>query len=259
MISFFNLKGDLVKIPDDEEDKKIAEKLSKALKGDESFLYLLSSLYKEIVEIRINDFAREAIESLFFCDDISLKEMSKLLELDEDILDEYGYWFCNVSELKSYFKKKTYIETEISKTIEKLTKRKNLNKQSRELLEKYLKSLLFKRWALLLGKEFVIWKFGLKKIEVNTNTFFEIISKEAFFYYKEIAVSEKEIDPQEFTKITNSLVKTLKEINGAMSQNGASDNLIYDIKKALGIAVIEENPVEVPLIEGEIISNSKVS
>jgi len=260
MLSFFGVFGEIKQLPEDKEDRKVAKLISRVLvKNDKKAYEQLSGLHKEIIELYSNEFAKESIESFLFCEDVSMSEISEILEIDEETLDEYAYWFCNVGFLNTYFKKKMWIETELKKVKNKAFS-SELTKDERLIWMLNLKSILFKRWALLLGKEFVIWKFGLKKIDVTTNNFLDAIAKEAFFYYKEISLSEKELEHSEYVKIVSSLVKTIKEINAAMLQNGASDNLVHDIQEALNIIIEEDDPRKnISKPDGEFVCNSKIN
>jgi len=260
MFSFFGIFGEIKQLPEDKDDRKVAKLISKVLiENDQKAYSQLSELHREIIEYYKNEFAKEAIESFLFCEDITMSEISEILEIEEEVLDEYAYWFCNVGFLNTYFKKKMWIETELKKVKNEAFKG-DLTKNERTVWMAALKSVLFKRWALLLGKEFVIWKFGLKKVDVTTNNFLDSIAKEAFFYYKEISLSEKELEHSEYVKIVSSLVKTIKEINTAMMQNGASDNLVYDIQEALNIIIEEEDPKKnISKPDGDFVCNSKIN
>jgi len=255
-ISFFDPYGNIVIKPSDKEDKKICTLFSKILKGEHKAYSKLSDLHKEVIDYRINFFAKEAIESFLFCEDISLSEIAEILETQQDVIEEYGYWFCNVGKIKTYFQKKIWIETQLKEIKEKL----ELTGYRDEILLNELKSILFKRWALLLGKEFVIWKFGLKKITVSPSNFLETIAKEAFFHYKEISLSEKDLEHNEYAKLINSLVKTIKEINSVMSQSANNDDIVTSIKEALEVVLVEEEPKkQIPQLDGDIVCNSKIN
>lgn len=255
-ISYFNSEGTLINLPSEKEDIKTAKLLEKYLKGNKEAYSKLPEEVQEATQYYTNSYAKESIESLLFCSDISLEDIASLLDVQEDILNEYAFWFCSLSNIKTFFQKKMYLES----TIEELKGLLNKHSSNRVMLE--LRSFLFKKWALMLGKEFVIWKFGLKRIEVTTSNFLDVLYKEAFFYYKEISMSEKDVEYQEYTKILGALVRSIKEINGAMLQNGTNDNLILDIQEALDIVIVgEDNPENnsVKKLSGDVICNSKVS
>lgn len=256
-LSFFNYEGDIIKTPSDKEDKKIAKLFSNIIKKEDEKSYnKLSDFHKEVIELYLNPFTKEAIESFLFCEDVSISDISEILEVSTDIIEEYAYWFCDISQIDTYFKKKTWIETELSYIKEQL----DFDGYKNPILLTALKSILFKRWALLLGKEFVIWKFGLKKINVTPSTFLETIAKEAFFHYKEIALSERDLEYNEYAKLINSLVKTIKEINSILSQNSNNEDIVYSIKEALEITIEEYEPLKsIPQLEGEIVCNSKIN
>ena len=255
-INHFDSEGTLVKLPSEKEDIKTAKILEKYLKGNIEIYSKLSEVVQETVEYYTNSYAKESIESLLFSEDISLEEMSELLNISEDILNEYAFWFCDLNKLNTFFRRKMFLETKIEQL------KDLLSKSNSEKIIMELRSYLFKKWSLMLGKEFVIWKFGLKKIEVTTSNFLNILYKEAFFYYKEISMSEKDVEYQEYTKILGALVRSIKDINSAMMQNGASDNLILDIQEALDIVIVgEDNPENnsVKQLTGDVICNSKIS
>jgi hypothetical protein len=212
-------------------------------------------LLQEVIYFKSNFFAKEAIESFLFCEDITLEEIAEVLEVDKDVVNEYGYWFCDVSELNTYFKKKIWIETNLKILREELEQDGYKN----EVLLNELKSILFKRWALLMGKEFVIWKFGLKKLAVTPNNFLETIGKESFFRYKEISLSEKGLDQSEYAKLISSLVKTVKEINSVATQSSNNTDFVTSLQEALDIALVEKEPSRaIPNLDGEIVCNSKI-
>jgi len=225
-INFFDNNLKLIKKPKNKEDLEIATNMEKFFLNTKNNL---SSFHIEICELKLNELASNIIESLLFVNNITIKEISEILQINEDIIDEYSYWFCNTFQLDSYFKKKLFIENKISQL-------KN-NGTPKQIIP-----YLFKRWALLLGKDFVVWKFDLQPLEINSNILFETILKEAFFKYKEITLGEKDIDYQDYVKSINSLVKTIKEINATVSQNSVSDDILYDIEKSLNISIEEIQP-----------------
>ena len=261
-ISFFDCFNNTIKKATDKEDRLTLYLFSKILKNDSSeedkdkFFDKLSDLHKEVADLKMNYFSREVIESFLFCEDISLKEISDLLEVGEDTIDEYAYWFCDISQIDTYFKKKTWIETRLKFLKSELS---NGNYDDNFILEA-IKSLLFKRWALLMGKEFVVWKFGLQRLSVTPGNFLETIAKESFFYYKEISMAEKELEYNQYVKLINSLVKTIKDINSVVSQSSNNDDMITSIQDAINMIIVEEAPSkEIPKLDGEIISNSQIN
>ena len=94
-----------------------------------------------------------------------------------------------------------------------------------------------------MGSEFVSWKFGLDPIRISDVTFFDEVKREMFFRYKEISMSEEDIDVATFGKIVNQLVKTLKDIRISEAGGGTAEDALLDIREALGIEVIDVSPV----------------
>lgn len=255
-ISFFDCFGNVVKVPESKEDIEILELIGKSLNGDKTSFAELSDLHKEILRYKTNFFMADTIESFLFCEDITIKEIAALLEIKEEVLEEYAYWFCNISEINTYFVKKAWIETTLRILKEKL---EETDFEDVHLMN-HLKSILFKRWALLLGREFVIWKFGLQKLTVSPSNFLETIAKEAFFHYKEISLSEKDMDYNEYAKLISSLVRTVKDINSVISQSSNNVDAITNIQEAINMVLVEEEPLnKIPALDGEIVCNSKIN
>jgi len=253
-ISFFDCFGNVVKSPETKEDSKLLELIGKSLNGNKISFSKLSKLHQDIIRYKTNFFISDTIEGFLFCEDISMKEIGELLQIEEVVLEEYAYWFCDISKVNTYFMKKAWIETRFRLLKQKL---EETDFKDKDIMNN-LKSILFKRWALLLGKEFIIWKFGLQKLTVSPSNFLETIAKEAFFHYKEISLSEKDMEYNEYAKLINSLVSTIKNINSVISQSSNNVDAITDLKEALNVVLLEEEPLKnVPKLEGNIICNSK--
>jgi len=250
LVCFFDDEGCLIRKPNLRKDKKNALLISEAIKNNK--FGPLSNIHKKMVKFWKNNYSKNIIESLLFCDDIDNKEISEVLGVEKELIDEYQFWFCDVSEFDTYFEKKIYIESEIDEY--KLI----FNKAPTQYISNKITSLLFKRWALLLGKEFVIWRFDLKRLEVNSSVLFDVIAKEAFFKYKEITLGEKELPYPEYVRIINSLVRTIKDINVVTSQNGVGDDVLYDIEQALDIVIKEKEPIKEIEANIELVNNAKI-
>ena len=233
LLSKFDISGRIVVDSDDELLIAVSEFLQDIGDGDG-----LSDAVKEAAWYRKNDFAREAIESFLFCTDIEESDIVQYVDITMQGLQAYKELFCDIESLPSYFRKKMYLETELSRLKSILGSELTEQYEKSVLLE--IRSILFKRWALLMGKNFVIWKFGLKKLDTNSEAFMKTIAEEAFFFYKELTVNEKDVQFAEYTKIVNSLVKTLKDIT-SVSEDDRED-IVADIKQALGIELAERDP-----------------
>lgn len=232
-LSKFDIAGRILVDSDDEQLLAISELLQGLSDGkglDESTL--------EAAQYRRNDFAREAIESFLFCTDVTNEEIVRYIDISPGGFERYKSLFCDIDKLPSYFKKKMFLETELSRFKRMLTEELTEAQEKSILLE--IRSILFKRWALLMGKSFVLWKFGLEKLNANSEAFMNTIAKEAFFFYKELTVNEKDVEFAEYAKIVNSLVRTLKDISSVAGDN--KDDVIQDIKQALEIELLERDP-----------------
>ena len=233
LLSKFDIAGRIVVDSDDEQLIAVSEFLQDIGDGDG-----LDDAVREAAWYRKNDFAREAIESFLFCTDIEESEIVQYVDITMHGLQAYKELFCDIDSLPSYFRKKMYLETELSRLKGLLDD--DLPRQHEKAVLLEIRSILFKRWALLMGKNFVVWKFGLKKLDTNSEAFMKTIAEEAFFFYKELTVNEKDVQFAEYTKIVNSLVRTLKDI-AAVSEDD-KDDIVADIKQALEIELAERDP-----------------
>ncbi len=187
---------------------------------------------------------RSIVEALLISDDISIDEIAELTGIAEPVLSLYVKVFFDIERaFNSKIDMIDYIETGISY-------------YSEEESEDELNIFLLLRWAISLGKEFVIWKFRLKPTEYAADRLYNVVMKEAFFYHKEKSMGNSDISLSEYLRSVNTLLSSVKGSTGI--KKTSEDDAGFDILDQLGIIVEEKEAPKTTIdeLEGEDFINN---
>ena len=225
------------------DEYKTPAKRMRALLRDKNAPITLYPEEHEACDMFSDLFQRTMIETLILCPDASDEEILSLLEIDIETLTLYKEVFFNIEKkLNKRIKLVSYIENGIQEA-------RDSEDEAKE------SSYLFKKWALALGKEFIIWKFSLEQIDMSTASLYNTVVQEAFFYHKEKSLSQKDVSSSEYQRSVNSLLSGLKtrqdiaETDKEDAATGFMENL--DI-------IIEEKPNTNFITSGDFINNVDV-
>jgi len=176
----------------------------------------LSKEEKDVLKIFTSPYERTIIESLLLCDDAEIDEIMRILELEEEVVAMYiSIFFSPKKRIGKRISLIGYIEDGLEKAKES---------NDAELINFFL----FKKWVITLGKEFIFWKFSLIPQDMSTETLYNTVIKEAYFYHKEKSLSDQNIPTSEYLKSTNTLLsglKTREDIAGVNKSDSTADFL----------------------------------
>jgi hypothetical protein len=110
-----------------------------------------------------------------------------------------------------------------------------------------LNIFLLLRWAIALGKEFVIWKYRLSPTEYAADRLYSVVMKEAFFYNKEKSMGNTDITLNEYLRSANTLLSSVKA--STTIKKTSEDDAGFDILDQLGIIVEEKEAPNITLDE----------
>lgn len=185
------------------------------------------------------------VESLMSSEDCDIAEISTLTGVGEDALIIYGELFFRkdfvfISKIDFL----DFIET-------------GIKEYSDNQDEDNLTLFLMKRWAVSLGKEFVIWRYRLKPIAYAPATLYSTITKEAFFYHKEKSMGNKDISLSEYLRSTNTLLAGIK--NSTAIKEVSEEDAELDMLERLDIIMKDKEAPAITLEEianGEFVNNA---
>ncbi len=195
-------------------------------------------------KIRSSNLQRSVLESLMLADDCDNEGISEITGIGMSVVAAYGSLFFRRDAFDSKIDLVDFIETGISYYSD------SDDKDSLNLF-------LLKRWALSLGKEFVIWKFRLQPTEYTADRLYSVVMKEAFFYHKEKSMGNTDISLTEYLRSTSVLLSSVK--NSVSIKSSSEEDAGFDILDQLGIIVKEVPAPSITLnsIEGiEFLNNA---
>lgn len=209
-----------------EEDYYDSARRIRALLRDSSVPVSLYPAEDDAYSIFTDIHQKTIIESLLISADAEDDEISEILGISKEGIDLYRSVFFNLSgKLRRRIALVSYIE-------------QGMALAEREKDDLLFTSFTFKKWSMSLGKEFIIWKYSLKPIDMSTSSLYNTIVQEAFFYHKEKSLSDKDVPSSEYQRSMNSLLSGLKIRNDLAStdESDASD----DFMENLDIIIEEE-------------------
>lgn len=213
------------------EDKKVKD-AAKVLKGDKT------GVSKSIIEacrIRRSKLQRNAIETLLLAEDCTLSELYSITGVKASIVRDYCHVFFRIkTAFSSRLDILDYIENGVSEHMD--------DNDNSELM-----SFLYKRWAISLGKDFVIWRFKLKPVDYTPGTLFDSIVKEAYFYHKEKSMGKEDISVMEYIRSTKAVLDSIKASLSIKDESKEDD--AYDMKKELDIIIEDSSPFDLTIEE----------
>ena len=188
---------------------------------------------KSILKIVRSELQKNILECLIIADDCSDEDIAEYTGIDMEVIDLYRYSvFMSDYAFDSKIDKLDYIETGIEYG----------NSISGAHGESILNGFLLKRWATLLGSDFVLWKFNLGKVEYNTADLYNSILKEAFFYHKEKSMGNTDITLPDYLKSTALLLNSVKTKDNIKANSDGE--AVLDIGERLDIIISDETPPE---------------
>ena len=178
---------------------------------------------------------RSVVSSLLIADDCEIEEIPEITGLSAECVSQFEELFFRVKDaFLSKIDKIDYIESHITHYL--------------EIGDEYsLNFFLLLRWALSLGKAFVLWKFRLAHVEYGPDKLYATVIREAFFYHKERSMGNSEIQMADYLRSTGMLLGGIKGGGTIKSTNKEESGL--GILEQLDIIVVEDAPPELTLDE----------
>lgn len=210
-------------LPEEKNNKKVKDAL-KVLQGDSS------GVSKSIIHacrISRSPLQRNTIELLLLAEDCKQSEIPAITGIKASVIKDFVEIFFRYKKaFMSRLDVLDYIET-------------GVERHSEDSDDMLLMSFLYKRWALSLGKEFVIWRFQLKPVDYTPGILFSSVVREAFFYHKEKSMGKDDISISEYLRSTKAVLDSIKA--SLTVKDESKDDDVYDMKKELDI-IIEDTP-----------------
>lgn len=204
----------------------------KVLKGDT--LGVASSIL-EACKIRKSQLQRNIIETLLLSEDCTIDEVVEITGVSNKVLKDYvSLFFRYKNVFSSRIDILDYIETGI--------RNHTSDEDDSELM-----SFLYKRWALTLGKEFVIWRFNLKPVDYTPGLLYQSVFKEAFFYHKERSMGKEDISTADYLRSVKSVLDSIKASLSIKDESKEDD--AFDMQQELDIIIEDSIPQDTTTTE----------
>ena len=212
-------------------EKKVKDAI-KCLKGD------TTGVQRSIIEackISRSQFQRNILELLLLSDDCKTTEIPKITGIRLATVRDFSFLFFRVNHaFSSRLDKLDYVESGITK-------------HSSDANGHQFQSFLYKRWAMNLGKDFIIWRFKLEPVDYTPGILYSSIVREAYFYHKEKSMGKDSIEISEYLRSTKTVLDSIK--NSLVIKDSSKEDDTYDMQKELGIIIKDTEAFDVTLEE----------
>lgn len=225
---------------DDFSDDKKTNDASRVMKGK------TSGVSKSIIsacKIFRSSMQRIVLELLLLSEDCKQSEIPGITGIKPTVIKDYIHIFFRYKDaFDSRLDIIDYIETGLSNSIAK---------DSQEEVDEFL----YKRWALNMGKDFVIWRFRLKPVDYDPSELYKSVTLEAFFYHKERSMGKDDISVSEYLRSAKAVLDSIKAGMSISEKEGGNE--MYDMREELDIIIKEKKPPEMHIgdMGGEFINN----
>ena len=170
---------------------------------------------------------RNIIESLLISDDGDTSFIEETIGIPRSAISAYKHIFFRMEEaFLSKLDLLDYIEDGISLAMERGD-------------DVALNSFLLKRWASVMGRDFIVWKFRLSKVDYSQEALYDMVMTEAFFYHKEKAMGKDDIPALDYLKSAKLVLDAIKSKNAIKTEKDTTGS--FSLLEDLDI-IIKDTP-----------------